>query len=437
MSEITGSEMPINNIKKFIIANVNLQLKRHTTSRLFMAGSPGCGKSDIMKQLCEDNNWGLKCVYLSNLSLEQLTGIPCKIESGSEAVWSKPEIFNFKDLEYKPDNYDENESTTILFLDDIHLADKIFQKYLFQILTYKSLNGYKLPSKCAIILAGNRNTDKALANTIPAPVMNRISVYEVTSDSQDWLKNFAFINNVRDDITSFINAKGDKYLSQDPIENTPWASPRSWTFLSEQMDAYEELNGSIKINDLKTIATGLIGSEYTSEFIAYREIYSKWDIEELRLKSDEELISLFTKEVELNPMAAYAIINASNSWMFSIIKNKKFDKNDNDVIDAINFTYKIMTCMLQVKCKGVFLKPLIISGSEYICTFTNAMSDYFSKHNINCNVKEILNIFTSNLKQERDIDWIYFEILAHIFKVPLSDDDISSIEKAKENMKID
>jgi hypothetical protein len=65
------------------------------------------------------------------------------------------------------------------------------------------------------------------------------------------------------------------------------------------------------------------------------------------------------------------------------------------------------------------------------------MSDYFSKHNINCNVKEILNIFTSNLKQERDIDWIYFEILAHIFKVPLSDDDISSIEKAKENMKID
>ena len=97
---------------------------------IILFGAPGCGKSDIMRQICEENNWALKCIYISNMSLEQLTGIPCKIEEGSEAVWSKPEIFNFKNLDFEPENYNEETSTTILFLDDIHLADKIFQKYL-------------------------------------------------------------------------------------------------------------------------------------------------------------------------------------------------------------------------------------------------------------------------------------------------------------------
>jgi hypothetical protein len=436
MSEITGNEMPINNIKPYIKANVKLQCSKQTTTRLFMAGAPGCGKSDVMKQMCQENGWGLKCVYLSNLSLEQLTGIPCKIEEGSEAVWSKPEIFNFNELEYRPENYDENESVTILFLDDIHLADRIFQKYLFQILTYKNLNGYRLPEKCAIILAGNRNTDKALANTIPAPVINRVSIYEVCSDSHDWLKNFAFTHGIRDDILSFISAKGDKFLSQEPIENTPWASPRSWTFLSEQMDAYEELNGKIKINDLKIMATGLIGAEYASEFISYREIFAKWNIEDLYKKSEKDLIKMFTHEVEENPIAAYAIINSANTWMFSKLREKKFDISDKNVINAINFTYKIMTCMLQVRCKGVFLKPLVIAGSEFICTFQEVMSEHLSKLNVDYDVKSILNVFLLNLKQERDIDWIYFEILANIFGVELSEDDIDSINEAKERLDI-
>jgi hypothetical protein len=435
MSEITGCEIPINDIKSYIEANVELQLNKHTTSRLFMAGPPGCGKSDIMRQICEKNKWALKCIYISNMSLEQLTGIPCKIEQGSEAVWSKPEIFNFKNLEYTPENYDEKTSTTILFLDDIHLADKIFQKYLFQILTYKSLNGYNLPDKCAIILAGNRNTDRALANTIPAPVMNRISVYEVTSSSNDWLKNFAFKYGIRDDIASFIHAKGDVYLSQEPIENVPWASPRSWTFLSDQMNTYEKINGNISLDKLKIIATGLIGIEYTNEFIAYREIFSKWDINTFIKMDNNEMIKIFEKEVNKNPVAAYAIINAAVIWMLQKVKEYKFNVDDKNVIEIVRTLYNIMTNMLQINCNGCTIKPLIIAGTEYICLYQNSLESQITNSK-NYDFFKILELFVSFLKQKRSIDWIYYEILSFCFHIDLSDDDIKEIEKAKKDLNI-
>jgi hypothetical protein len=122
--------------------------------------------------------------------------------------------------------------------------------------------------------------------------------------------------------------------------------------------------------------------------------------------------------------------------MFSKLRENKFDISKQIVIDSINFTYKIMTCMLQVKCKGVFLKPLVIAGSEFICTFQEVMANHLSKLNVDYDVKAILNIFLINLKQERDIDWIYFEILANIFDVDLNEDDINSINKAKERLDI-
>ena len=220
MSEniVSVNEMPLNEVKPFIVANVKLQCEKDTTARICIVGSPGCGKSDLMRQVCQENKWGLVVKYLSNMPYEQITGIPCKVESGDLAKFTKSELFNFDTMDYKPDNYDPLTTPTVLMIDDFHLADKSIQKYLFQLLTYKAINSYKLTSNVAIVLAGNKITDRALAHTIPAPVMNRIAVYEVKANSEDWLKNFAFKNGVRHDIMSFINQKGDLYLVQTPVQ---------------------------------------------------------------------------------------------------------------------------------------------------------------------------------------------------------------------------
>ena len=438
MSEITGIEMPLNNIKPFIVANVKNQCEKDVTARMSIVGAPGCGKSDIIRQICEENNWGLSVKYISNMDLCQITGIPCQVKEGDEAKWTKPEIFNFSNLDYAPKNYKEGETVTILLIDDFHLADRTVQKYLFQLLTYKSINSYKLPKNTAIILAGNRNTDKALANVIPAPVMNRLAVFEVTSETTDWLKNFAFKHGVRSDITSFIHSRGDVFLSQTPIESVPWASPRSWTFLSEQMDSYEKNVGPLTIDKLKAIATGLIGSEYASEFIAYRELFAKWNFDELSKENISTLKSKFEKEATKNSSAVYAIVNSVSSWMINRLKDYNFDVNKKEAGKIIDFTYEVMTTLLTIKVNNIQVKPLVIAGTNYIYMFQEAVVDQIKDLPKDFDAVTIIRRFLSNLQKDRDIDYIYFEILVNIFgkRIKLSEEDKKRIEEAKRNLNI-
>lgn len=430
--------MPLNKIKPYIKANVLNQCLHEATARMSIVGSPGCGKSDIMRQICEENNWGLAVKYMSNMDLCQITGIPCQVKDGDEAKWTKPEIFNFSNLDYKPKNYEEGKSITILFIDDFHLCDRVCQKYMFQLLTYKSINGYHLPENTAIILAGNRNTDKALANVIPAPVMNRLAVFEVTAESNDWLKNFAFKRGIRDDITSFIHTKGDIFLSQTPIESVPWASPRSWTFLSEQMDSYEKNIGNLTIDALRIIATGLIGSEYANEFIAYRELFSKWDFDKLSILSMDELKSMFEEEALKNSSAIYAITNAVSAWMINKLKTYSFNLDKKEAGEVVDFTYEVMTTLLQLKVNNIQVKPLVIAGTNYIYMFQEAVIDQIKDLPDNFNFNSVILRYLQNLKKERDIDYIYFEILLNLFgkSKGISEEDKKRIEEAKRNLKM-
>ena len=438
MSEITGLEMPINKVKPFIKANVLNQCMHEATARISLVGAPGCGKSDIMRQICEENGWGLAIKYMSNMDLCQITGIPCQVKEGDEAKWTRPEIFNFSNLDYKPKNYKEGENITILFIDDFHLCDRVCQKYMFQLLTYKSINGYHLPKNTAIVLAGNRNTDKALANVIPAPIMNRLAVFEVTAETTDWLKNFAFKHGVRDDITSFIHTKGDVFLSQTPVESVPWASPRSWTFLSEQMNSFEKNIGPLTLDNLRIIATGLIGTEYANEFIAYRELFSKWNFDELRTVPISELKKMFEEETIKNSSTVYAVTNAVSSWMINKLKAYNFDVSKKEAEDVINFTYEVMTTLLSIKVNNIQVKPLVIAGTNYIYMFQEAIIDQIPDLPNDFNFNTVIIKYLQNLKKERDIDYIYFEILMNLFgkSISISDEDRKRIEKAKKNLKM-
>ena len=335
MSELMNcNAINLNNVKSYVKANVTLQCNQLHAPRLAIQGAPGTGKSDIIREICEENGWVLSVKYLSNMSLEQITGIPCKVESGSNALWTKPELFNFDYPEYAPDAYMSamcagdnktmDNTVKVLLIDDFHLADRIMQRYLFQLLTYKSLNGYHLPENTAILLAGNRNTDKALANPIPAPVCNRLMFVEVKSDSYDWLNNFAFKHGVRADITSFLYNHGDACLSSEPLESGAWASPRAWTYLSYQMDAYEQAFGKIDITSLKTMANGLIGPEMSSKFIEYRELFAKWDFNALYAMGIEKAKSEFYDDVRNNITEVYTIISAGCSWLLNKYKNQSF-----------------------------------------------------------------------------------------------------------------
>lgn len=433
MKDLNFLEIPLNEIKPFVIANVNLQLKKEMTSRMTILGTPGCGKSDIIREICKEQGWALSVKYISNMSIEQITGIPCKVESDDFAVFSKPEIFNFSNFDFIPENFKENETPAILLIDDFHLADKTFQKYLFQLLTYKSINNYKLPKNVAIILAGNRISDKALAHTIPAPIMNRLSVYEVKASADDWILNFAISNNIRSEIISFIS-KFPHLLSSIPIESSPWASPRSWTFLSEQIDEFEERN-TLDVTNLNLIASSLLGQEVASEFISFCELYSKWNIDKLILMETDKLQKLFLTEINNNPINAYAITYATMNWL--IEKSKKFNFDIKAFPEIKKYTsnaYNIMTSLLSLEFEkqnniSVQIKPLVIAGTNFMYVYGESLQKSSDIKLFN-NFSDVRFEYLLNLQRQTEIDWIYYDILSTVFNIKLSEDDKNKIDLA-------
>lgn len=431
----------LNDIKDYVKANVALQCNQLHAPRLAIQGAPGTGKSDIIREICEEQGWVLSVKYLSNMSLEQITGIPCKVESGSTAVWSKPELFNFDFPEYAPDAYINGSESVkrstpkILLIDDFHLADRIMQRYLFQLLTYKSLNGYRLPDNTAILLAGNRSSDKALANVIPAPVCNRLMFMEVKSDCNDWLNNFAFKNNIRHDITSYLYNHGDVCLSSEPIESSAWASPRAWTYLSYQMDAYEQMYGKLTVTALKNMASGLIGPEYAGKFIEYRELFAKWDFNKLFKQGIESACKTYKSEVMNNPTDSYAIISAACSWMLSKYRENKFDIDAKPVVDAVKFVYDTFTYLLMFENNKVRrnVRPLLVAGTKYIHMFQEAIDKQST--NTSKRVKTLINAFIACMAEQTDVDYIFYELLATVFGLSLSAEERKEIQAAKDRLK--
>ena len=427
---LNSAAIKLNDIKKYITANVGLQLKQKAAPRLYMVGAPGCGKSDIMRQICQENGWGLVVRYVSNMSIEQMTGLPVKPEQGEVTSWSMPELFNFSNIEYEPEGYIAGKTPTVLLLDDFHLCDRMMQKYMFQLLTYMGLNGYKLPGNTAIVLAGNRNNDKAGAMPIPAPVCNRMMFVEVTSEAEDWLKNFALKNNVRGDICTFIHNKGDVYLSGEPIETNAWASPRSWTYLGYQMDAYEAAHGNIDLDELRIMATGLLGPEVTQQFIMYRELFAKWDFDSIKKQNWDNVKQRYLTEAQKNPTAVYAIINSAVTWAINKYKKSDYNPKDKEVLDSVKLVYNTLAYLLVMRCEKVNTSPLVAAGTKYIHLFQeSAVTSRAGK-----NVKPLVELILDEMTQERDVDWIFYELLSGIFNIQIDDADKKSIEKAKANI---
>lgn len=334
----TIKTLKLSESKPHIVSNIQLQIERSSVGQqsptLWISGPPGLGKSEFMEKLCTENNWGLVTCFLSQMTIDMLSGMPMvKVDSSKKddenlfIPWSVPEVFNFKqNLKVKPTS---KESPIILFFDDAHLCERGIQKYMFQLLGTKSIHKYTLPPNVAIVLAGNRLSDHAGFQQILAPVANRIRYLDVRYDIDDWINNYAIKNKVRVDVISFLN-ENPSLLNTEPLESEPWASPRSWTYASLELDNFEKIGIPLDQDIIYHVVRGCVGEEPASEFCKYIKLIMKWEAEK--------------------------ILNGT----IKVVKAEKDKQNIDDIVmgkgkDGLN---RIDCYSLMVACIGAFIKNM-------------------------------------------------------------------------------
>lgn len=189
----------------------------HTPVMLW--GPPGVGKSDLIAQIGERNNVPVIDIRLSQMEPSDLRGIPFR--DNDKVEWAVPSMLP---------NTEKHGNQGILFLDEITSAVPSVSAAAYQLILDRRLGEYEVPNGWAIFAAGNRQGDRGVTYTMPSPLANRFSHYEVDINLDDWV-SWAYKNDINDKIIAFLRFRPELLFDFDPAHNpVAFPSPRSWLF---------------------------------------------------------------------------------------------------------------------------------------------------------------------------------------------------------------
>ncbi|MCW8986057.1 MAG: MoxR family ATPase, partial [Gammaproteobacteria bacterium] len=146
----------------------------HTPVMLW--GAPGVGKSQIISQIAKRHNAPLIDIRLSQMEPSDLRGIPFR--DGDRVEWAIPSMLP---------NAETHGPEGILFLDEITSAPPSVSAAAYQLILDRKLGDYEVPKGWAIFAAGNRQGDRGVTYTMPAPLANRFSHFDFEVNVDDWV----------------------------------------------------------------------------------------------------------------------------------------------------------------------------------------------------------------------------------------------------------
>lgn len=197
----------------------------HTPVMLW--GPPGVGKSQIVAQIARRHDVALVDVRLSQMEPSDLRGIPFRVDRFVE--WAPPALL--------PDAARHGESG-ILFLDEITSAPPSVSAAAYQLILDRRLGEYRVPDGWAIFAAGNRQGDRGVTYTMPAPLANRFTHYEAEAHLEDWIA-WAYAQAIDARIIAFLRFRPELLFEFDPARNPiAFPSPRSWEFAHRALQKF-------------------------------------------------------------------------------------------------------------------------------------------------------------------------------------------------------
>lgn len=252
---------------------------------VFFWGSPGIGKSQITKQVCDTLDLQMLDVRVGQMDPVDIRG-GLYIKDGM-AKWSIPAFLP-----------QEPKSKGVIFLDEMNTAPKSVQAACYQLVLDRAIGEYNLPDNWAIIAAGNLETDKAVANKMSTALANRFIHITLDVDLEEWIA-WALANKIRTDIVAFMRFRPGLLHDFNPnSKNKAFPSPRSWEMLSNVMDI--GISSALEYD----LCSGTVGEGAASEYIGFLKIFRS-------LPNREQIIMNPNKaSVPKDPATLYATCGA-------------------------------------------------------------------------------------------------------------------------------
>ncbi len=232
--------MNINQAKETLVKIISAGI----TTPIMLLGSPGLGKSSIVKQVCEQLDLQLVDLRISQLAPTDIRGIP-QVTDGI--------------MSFAVPNFYPTKGRGILFLDEFNMATSAVMGICQQLLLDRQVGDYKLPDGWFIVAAGNRKEDGCAVNQIPGAVANRLIHVNVEADLDTWVTNYAVPNNVDERVIAFLKFRENLFCKYDK-NSLAYPTPRSWDVAS-------------KLVSIGVDITHCVGEGAASEFNSFCRVY--------------------------------------------------------------------------------------------------------------------------------------------------------------------
>jgi len=277
---------------------------------LFIWGSPGIGKSSIVKQVADEEGLEFIDLRLTLMDPTDLKGIPFFDKDNNEAVWAKP---NF--LPKNPN------SKGILFLDEINTAPPSVQASAYQLVLDRKVGDYELPDGWSIVAAGNNESDRGVIYRMPSPLANRFVHLDMEVSFEDW-KSWAYENNISENIIGFLGYDNDKLFAFDPLLNEKsFPTPRSWEYVDKI------LKSDLDENYIYKAICGAVGRESGVEFLSFKKVMD-------RLPNLDDIFEAKPIKVDDDNQTLFALISA-------LVSNLKREKDTTKIENTLNFSHSL------------------------------------------------------------------------------------------------
>ena len=280
---------------------------------VFLWGPPGIGKSDIVAQIGGEMDREVIDVRLALWEPTDIKGIPYYNADQGAMVWAPP-----AELPTDPD------SKAIIFLDELNSAPPAVQAAAYQLILNRKVGTYNLPEGVDLVAAGNRDGDKGVTYRMPAPLANRFVHLELAVDFDDWFQ-WAVDHNIHKDVVGYLTfSKKDLYDFDPKSPSRSFATPRSWSFVSELLE--DELDEETTTD----LVSGAVGEGLAIKFVAHRKVAAQ-------MPNPTDILSGKVKELKTKEISAMYSLTVSLCYELKEASDKGDKKFDNKVDKFLRF----------------------------------------------------------------------------------------------------
>jgi len=271
---------------------------------VFLWGPPGIGKSELVAEITNEMKGHMIDLRLGQMDPTDIRGIPYYNKEQNLMDWAPP-------IDLPTEEFAKDFPVVVLFLDEMNSSAPAVQAAAYQLILNRRVGKYQLPDNVVMVAAGNRESDKGVVYRMPTPLANRFIHQELRVDFDSW-EQWAVKNKIHKDVIGYLAySKQDLYDFDPKSSSRAFATPRSWSFVSEILSD-EDTDKNVLLN----LIAGAVGEGLAVKFMAHRKVAAQ-------MPNPTDILDGKVKDLEVKDISAMYSLVVSMCYELADRQEKK------------------------------------------------------------------------------------------------------------------